>query len=606
MIVKMKKVSLVILDSTREESLEKLRKLGVVHIAREYRATEATNALIEKKTFFEKTIFALPKLKKETKSTSGKPDLAEAEKVVAEANSIMDKINGLQDGKEKDKKEILNLEPWGDFNPSTVSSLEQSGFSLGFYVLTKEQFKNLPKDVKYVKVNKIKDTVYILAIFLKGEAPVEIAGEKLFLPAAGLKQLSENIKKKDEEIVNLKKELEKFAEKKNVIEEGLKELNVAIEFESVNAEMNTEDRFSYISGYLPVNLVDELKAEASVNNWALLIRDPSSEDNPPTLIKNNRFVEFLKPLLTFLDVTPGYKEFDISFFFLLFFIPFVGMIVGDAGYGAVFLTATILLRFTVPKFRGRIFGLFFVLSCSIIAWGTMTGNWFGSETISKLPLIAALTIPQIAAFSEVDTSETVRQLALGIGMVQLTVGILINFARKMPSLVAFANFGWLFVLYGMYFVVQFFVIGGDSINPLALKLISIGFFLLIIFSYQEKGKNFFKGTLVGLAWSPLTALNCIDILANIISYIRLFAVGLAGWAVASNFNAIAAGVANTGGTAAIIGAAAIVVVSQTFNIALCTLAVVVHGVRLNMLEFGSKVGMEWTGYPYSPFKKEGV
>ena len=600
MIVKMKKVFLVILDSTREQSLEKLRKLGVVHIEKENKSNETLNALIEKKTLFDRSIFALPKQQKDKrKSVSAKADFAEAEKIAVKINGILEKIHGLEDGKEKDKKDILTLTPWGEFDPASVSALEKDGVTLKFYVLTKEQFAGLPQDAKYITANKIKDVTYIISVSLKGETPVDIIGEKLVLPAAGIKQLSENIKKKDDEIAELRKELEKLGDKKEILEEGLKELKTTLEFEVVNAEMNKEDQFSYLSGYVPANLVDKVKEEAAASNWALLIRDPDKEESPPTLIKNNGFVEFIKPLFAFLDVTPGYKEFDISFFFIIFFIPFVAMIVGDGGYGLFVLILTIILRIKVKNFSGKLFGLLSVLGCAIVAWGTITGNWFGSEAISKIPFIKSLTIPEIASFGETDTSGAIKQLAFTIGMVQLTLGIIISFIRKMPSLGAIADIGWLFVLYGMYFFAQFFVMGA-ALNPMAITLVLVGFVLLILFSYQG-GKNIFKAVLLGLVWSPLTALNCVSLFADLVSYIRLFAVGLAGWAVASSFNTMAAGIANNGivGT---ICAALIIIIAQSFNIVLCALSVIVHGVRLNMLEFGNKIGMEWSGHSYAPFK----
>ncbi len=602
MIVKMNKVFLVILDSTREKSLEKLRKLGVVHIEKENKSNETLNSLIEKRVLFEKTIFALPKHHNEHKESAPlHVDFSEAEKVAEEVNGILEKIHSREDGKERDKKDIQTLTPWGEFDPSTIALLEKDGISLRFYTLTKEQFANLPQDLKYITINKIKDITYIVSIFLKGESPVEIAGEKLVLPAAGIKQLSENMNKKDEEIAELHKELENLADKKEILEEGLKELKTTLEFETVSAEMNMEQQFSYISGYVPVNLLEDVKKEAAANNWALLIREPDKEENPPTLIKNNKFVEFIKPLFSFLDVTPGYKEFDISFFFLIFFIPFVAMIVGDAGYGLFVLIFTIILRIKVKNFPGKLFGLLCVLGCGILAWGTVTGNWFGSSAIAQLPFVKALTIPQIASFGAYDTSDNIKQIAFTIGMIQLTLGIIISFIRKMPSLAAFADIGWLFVLYGMYFFAQYFVMGA-ALNPLAIILVLVGFVILILFSYQG-GKNIFKGALLGIAWSPLTALNCVSLFADLVSYIRLFAVGLAGVAVASSFNNMAAEIANNG-IVGIICAALIIIVAQSFNIVLCALSVIVHGVRLNMLEFGNKIGMEWNGHSYDPFRKK--
>jgi V/A-type H+-transporting ATPase subunit I len=104
MIVKMKKVFLVTLDSVREEALEKLRQLGVVHIEKENKTNETINSLIEKRTLFEKSINSLPKQKKDKqKSVPLKQDFAEAEKISIEVNKILEKIHTLEDEKERSK-----------------------------------------------------------------------------------------------------------------------------------------------------------------------------------------------------------------------------------------------------------------------------------------------------------------------------------------------------------------------------------------------------------------------------------------------------------------------------------------------------------------------
>jgi V/A-type H+-transporting ATPase subunit I len=460
----------------------------------------------------------------------------------------------------------------------------------------------LPQDVKYIKVNKIKDTTYIISISLKGESPVEIVGEKFHIPEAGIKKLSENIKKKENEIIELKKELEKLGNKKEILEKALNELQVTLEFESAKAEMNIEDQLAYLVGYVPVDLVDKVKEAAAANSWALLSRDPDKEEAPPTITKNTKMTELVKPLFKFLDLVPGYREFDVSALFLFFFTIFVGIIVGDAAYGCIILLATIILRI-VLKIPGTVFGLLILLSCSTIGWGTITGNWFASETLSEVPFFKSLTIPQLANFGEGDSATLVQQIAFTLAMVQMTIGILVGFVRKLPSLTAFANIGNLLILYGAYFLVQYFIMG-TPLHPIAPVLFASGFFVLILFGNQGE-KGFFKGVLFGVANSPLTAINSVGLFGDIISYIRLYAVGLAGFSVASSFNNIAMGVGNSvDGVIGSMLAIAILFAAHTFNLMLCALSVIVHAVRLNILEFGMKVGMEWSGYPYNPFKEK--
>ena len=153
----------------------------------------------------------------------------------------------------------------------------------------------------------------------------------------------------------------------------------------------------------------------------------------------------------------------------------------------------------------------------------------------------------------------------------------------------------------MYFVARFFVLG-VPLHQAAIPLFAIGFVLVLLFSEQD-GKNVVKGIMMGLVWSPMKFLSSVSMFADLVSYIRLFAVGLATIAVAQSFNTM---VSQFEGILGMICAAVILFCAHTFNMAMSLLATIVHGVRLNMLEFGGKIGIEWSGHPYNPFRKKEV
>ena len=344
MIVKMKKVSLVVLDSSRTDSLDKLRDLGVIHIEREYKSNETVASLIEKKTQFEKSILVLPETKKSVKPCSG-ATLEDAEKIADNVNIAIENIRKLEDEIEKNRKDLLLLEPWGDFSPADITELEKKGFYIKFYELSKEKFEKMPDNIKYIPVNEIKNNKYLIAVSLENIDACDIPdAECTVLPETGTSGLKSSIKEKEDEIKNLKSKLEKIGEKREVLVSGLKELEEKLQFEAVNADMGKEDVFAYVTGFVPVDLVDNLKAEAAASMWALLIQDPEEDENPPTLIRNPKWIKIIQPLFKFLDTTPGYREFDISMLFLMFFTVFVAMIVGDAGYGIIFLGLTIFTK----------------------------------------------------------------------------------------------------------------------------------------------------------------------------------------------------------------------------------------------------------------------
>ena len=509
-IVKMKKVSLVVLDREREEALEKLRDLGLVHIERIFAGSDKLSELNEKKALLERCSFILP------------PN------VPGDKNALGDKLKALGDEKEKVSKDLKSLEPWGNFNPADVDFLAGKGIDLKFYELSKDKLAEL-SDVDYFVVNTIKNRTFIVATGAKMPE-----AEEFHLPALGIDGCNAKIAQLDKEIADVQKELAKLAADKNVLADGLKILEKEIEFESVSADMQVEDSLAYIDGYVPVDKADELKAAAAKEHWALLVRDPDEEDAPPSLIRTPKWVERIQPLFKFLDITPGYREADISMWFLIFFTLYVAMIVGDAGYGLIFFLLTLLICKKAPK-------------------------------------------PQFASFAEegVNTNYYIQNFCFYIGITQLLLGLIISFIRKLPSLAAWTDVGWMFVVVASYFVAQKFVLGAPAFNPVTWPLAAAGFVIVCLCS--EQNGNILKGVLMGLAWSPMKVLDTVSMFANLVSYIRLFAVGLATVAVATSFNAMAAGMAESMGVPGIIIGAVILFVAHAFNMVLALLSIIVHG-----------------------------
>ncbi|MBN1545972.1 MAG: hypothetical protein JW902_04860 [Syntrophaceae bacterium] len=601
MIVKMKKIYLVVLDSLREAALHKLRDMGVVHIdlEREH-SSEAVNSLVEKKALFERALLSLSQIKNKSEiAETGPHSLDEAEKLAWKIITIQDKLKYLEDEKEKIRRDLLALAPWGDFDPTLIHELQKKGLFLKFFKLTKEQMDALPKDVRYLKINTIKNSSYIIVADFDEGVFQRISDEPFTLPQRGISQLAADLEKTEAQTAELAEDLANMAAKRNLLVRGLEELEVIFEFESVNSSMGVTDRFAYISGYVPVDRLESIKKSAAAMHWALLIRDPEEHETPPTLIRNPKWIEMIQPLFKFLDTTPGYREFDISMLFLCFFTVFAAMIIGDAGYGLIFLGMILFMRKKLKQAPAQIFILLSVLSISTTVWGVITGTWFGSKTLAELPLLKSLIIPEIASFGPEDTTDMIQELCFVIGITHLTIGILISFVRKLPSLSAIAELGWLLILYCMYFAARYFVLGAP-LSSAAIPLFAAGFALVLLFS-EQNGPGVIKGALCGIVWSPMKFLNSVSMFADLVSYIRLFAVGLATVAVAQSFNAMASRFEGPGGT---IAAILILFLAHTFNMGMALLAVIVHGVRLNMLEFGGKIGMEWSGYAYNPFRKK--
>ena len=257
------------------------------------------------------------------------------------------------------------------------------------------------------------------------------------------------------------------------------------------------------------------------------------------------------------------------------------------------------------------FLLLFVTSVCTIIWGAITGTWFGVEVIARTWPFSMFVINEIASFpiGDINTTEVIIPMCFIIGLVHVSIARLKNFFGSLPKLKAIGELGWLCIAWAAFLLIKVIVLGDDFNGPIIpqlpeiyhmtgimwLGIIGVGFIIL----FSEQDGNIIKGMLVGLGKLPLKALDAIGTFSDIISYVRLFAVGLATVEVAKSFNNMAAGVGF--GFPMVIGAALILFFGHALNIAMGAMSLIVHGVRLNMLEFAGHLGMEWTGIPYMPF-----
>ena len=194
----------------------------------------------------------------------------------------------------------------------------------------------------------------------------------------------------------------------------------------------------------------------------------------------------------------------------------------------------------------------------------------------------------------------IMKFSFSVGAIQMALGSLISIKKKIAekNLSWVADLGWLVAIVAMYLLSLYLVIG-ESINITPVfAMIGVAFLLVVLFGAMSPDRTFAQGLKAGLADAFTVFLNTISCFGNVMSYIRLFAVGMAGLAISQSFNGIAAGFHGP----LIILAVVVVLIGHGLNIIMCFLSVVVHGVRLNVLEFSGQAGLEWTGIAYEPFK----
>jgi V/A-type H+-transporting ATPase subunit I len=408
-----------------------------------------------------------------------------------------------------------------------------------------------------------------------------------------IKEKSAHLQHKQNEILNL-------YDKSLVIKRALMESRDILNYEEAKAGMGREDKIAYLTGFCPEPLTESLLEMAGKRGWAVLIEDPLHDDPVPTLLKHSKLAKIFQPVMNFIGVTPGYREFDTNGIFLIFFSIFFAMIIGDGGYGAIFLIAACIVgRYYKRISREKIF-LFYLLSITTIIWGAITGSWFGVESISRLPVLKELVIPSLYSYTQESESNIIR-LCFLIGALQLSLARIWFAARLYPSLTALAQTGWAALVWGIYFIVRFLLLN-EELSIIALFLVGYWAVTLILFGEQRED-GFAKGLFRGITNFLINVVTGIGCLSDLISYIRLFAIGLATREVAVAFNNMA-GDTGFSDIKSIVIAVFILIFGHTINILLGAMSVLVHGIRLNLLEFSKHLNIQWSGINYRPFKTQ--
>jgi V/A-type H+-transporting ATPase subunit I len=643
------------MERDRAASLEKIRETGVLHLAKKNVSSDSLSLLLNRRAELGKALGLLRRY-----PSGGKVPADRAKKPVPQAAYTADEEPVEADpvkqvlalGEEKKRlleqllrqvKEIRRVEPWGDFDPGAFALFAAHGLSLIPCEIPLKVYEALSPETRLLVLSKDKRTVRALAL---GE---EIPGARPFtLPERSLSGLEAAASETRKSLGELEGKFAALALRKGVLEAEQRELRGRIEFESARAGMETlaeapaETTVSWISGFVPRDSLGILKRAAAENGWALASEDPAPEDRPPTLVRNNPVVRIIQPLFSFLGTVPGYREYDISSSYLIFFCLFFAMIFGDAAYGCLLFIVSLIagLGFRKKSKKNRKIPdaakLFMLLSFCTVVWGSITGSWFAAP-VEKLPVfLRALIIPPFnnsgplvpfPAFlqslfhlpaeiplDDLKTRWNLQFLCFSVGACQLVYGRIKNIRKLLPSLTALAQAGWLIMMIGLYFLVLFMLLKVEM-PFFAVPLIGGGIALYFIFA-EQNGGNFVKN--IGKSFSNFLSifLNAVGSFADIISYIRLFAVGLAGSIIAQSFNSMAIpaegfGALGLGFALRVFAALLILIFGHALNIVMNALSVVVHGVRLNLLEYaGNHRGMEWSGYAYNPFalrqKKEGV
>ena len=636
MIVAMKKVCLLVQNSDQNKALEKLREAGVLHIEKGNASSEGLSKALDRKAKVEEAIslvssYKVPKQKKKRNEEALALNASESPDLVESIREMGKELKALEEQEAFFVRESGRIAPWGEIDPAKLRELACQGYPVFLYEMPTDAFSALSDKVRYMLVNTGKTVMRFLVL------DEEISGVQPFqLPEKPLSKINAELDELRQKISVLHERIKALNSRLPILKKELEAIESSIEFEAALARLENVEGvpvafgFSCLKGYIPADDLPKLKSAAKDNSWALAVDDPAPGDEPPTLLRNNPIVRLIQPLFSFLGTIPGYREFDISAPYLLFFSLFFAMIFGDAAYGLIILGFALIFGLKLKKQDGKmpdIIKLLMLLAVCTIGWGTINGNWFAIPNDNLPFFLRALIIPpfnntgelvQFPSFlqnifrlpaelpvDELKTQWSIQFLCFTVAVIQLTLARGTRIKKLFPSLLAIAQIGWFMVMLGLYFVVLSIMLQIE-LPPFVPVLLIAGVSCVLIFG-EQRGGNFFVNIGKGFGGSFSLFLKLVSCFADILSYIRLFAVGLAGSMIGQVFNTLAVpadglGAFGIGFVLRLVMVVTILVFGHGLNLALTAMAVIVHGVRLNLLEFaGNHLEMEWSGYEYKPF-----
>jgi V/A-type H+-transporting ATPase subunit I len=285
---------------------------------------------------------------------------------------------------------------WGDIAADDLEELEKAGVYIRLYLLGSKAYKNVASRNDLHHAGKIGEKHQVVLVSESPES--RLAFDELTLPQFTFEGLESQIVQTRDKLLATEDKLKQFRSNKDLLLEALEELTRRYSVRNIQfGGVVLEDQVRCWKGYLPEHAVGAFCEVAEENNWGYIVSDPSPEDEEevPTLIQSPRWASRIRPVMNFMGLVPGYQEMDVSRIFMLFFTFFAGILVGDAGYGLIFLLITFFVH-SRQKFRKKIeIELFYTLSFSIMLWGILTGTYFGSETIAEVSFFSRLKIKSL-------------------------------------------------------------------------------------------------------------------------------------------------------------------------------------------------------------------
>ena len=604
MIVKMKKYTFLVYHRQYLEFLEKIKDIGVLHIIEKPEGIAENDALRDKMHNASRVKNALKQLERYRPkgaelapadlSRKGLDVLEEVERVLSRKDALLQKR--LQTEKERDRMEV-----WGRFSHQRLAELKAAGWVLNFFSCPTRKFDQ-EWEVTYnaFEIDRQGSTLYFVTV-TRPDEKVEIDADYITLSDQTAEELdAELVRLRDDMASNLA-EIERLSVNDyNTLKAAEADIQTGIAFEKVllNTNAEADNKVMLLEGWTPEEAEAPLKAYLDATDIYYETSDPQAGERVPIKLKNNKFARMFEFIGELYDL-PNYWERDLTAFFAPFYVLFFGLCLGDAGYGLLFLILGLVARKKVANpVMKSVMSLIAVLGGGAIVMGIVSGTCFG------IPLLES-TAPWIQKFKVVMlNSDQLFYNALILGVIQILFGMVIKWVgevQRFGFLASLSTLGWLFVLMGCggtLALSTFQLISAETAQWLYIVFGGLGDLCILLLNDVKRNPIINIGSGLWGTYNMVTGL-----LGDILSYIRLFALGLSGGVMGLVFNDLALDMGGGIGIPVVSQLVTVVILlfGHSINIFIAVLGAFVHPMRLTFVEFYKNAGFEGNGKKYKPF-----
>ena len=600
-IKRLKKITLYGPGREKDSILRALQSLGCLHLIPmtdksvdvQVQPAEASEA----KAWLERS----PKQRRQVRNFREHRDLMRVDDIVHMILENKSKFREQSDIRDKLQERIRDVRPWGEFTFPALSDLGRQ--RLWFYVLPNGELPALRDSLQQCElpwelIHQSQKDSYVIVISEMEPGEGLLSVQRSHVGKIPLSRLEEMLDEAEDAIEDLLAEREALTRWNYLLDQVLAARTDSADLQQATSGTLDEDDFFLVQGWVPVADQANVEAFTAAHGVAAIFEQPAADDNPPTLLEKTATTGGGADALGFFQ-TPNYRAWDPGNVVFYSFSLFFAMIMSDAMYCLIFALIIFLARGKLKQSEAgsRLMNLGYFMSGVGVLWGVLIGSYFGAAPTDGT-LLGSLSVIDLNDYN------AMMKLSVVIGVVHLIVANVMKAAVNRGSSCAFAPLGWAGMMAGglclwLGMTDTLAAVFASVVGP---GLMIAGALLVFLFSSEREVRSF-KDLLLRMLDGLKAVYNVTAAFGDVLSYMRLFALGLSGASLAMTFNSLAADVLNSSPVTGVLFAGLILLMGHLLNFALCIMSGVVHGMRLNVIEFVNW-GLSDEGYPFKAFSSK--